>query len=208
MSVGSLGLCCRTHPEPDRTPAVPPSPVKRGWPRALVRLVLLPVLAGFAACSDSQDEAGAPRIAGGLPEQGRALIQSYGCGTCHTIEGVRGARGRVGPELSDYRQQHLLAGFLPNTPGNLIAWLVDPVALNPRTGMPSQGVTEAEARHIASYLYSLGEDEVVYPPDPPLPLRGGETTLDLPEPPQVPTDTQPRTRRIAPVPAMGSGSGS
>jgi mono/diheme cytochrome c family protein len=168
--------------------------------RALIPVAILTALAALCACSDPQEQSDASRIAGGEPEQGRALIQSYGCGTCHTISGVRGARGRVGPELKDYAQQHLLAGFLPNTPQNLIVWLVDPVALKPRTGMPAQGVTEIEARHIASYLYTLGDGDVrVYPPDPPLPLRkDGETSVDLPEPTLVPSETQPRTRRNVP----------
>ncbi|MBD2747525.1 c-type cytochrome [Microvirga sp. BT688] len=139
---------------------------------------------------------------GGEPEQGHALIRAYGCGTCHTIEDVRGARGKVGPRLENYAQQHLLAGFLPNTPPNLIAWLMDPVALKPTTGMPAQGVTEAQARHMAAYLYSLGRDDRrVYPPDPPLPLRPeNEAAADIPNPPSVPSGTDVRTRRIVPKP--------
>jgi cytochrome c2 len=166
----------------------------------LIRIAILAALAGLAACSDSQEQSAASKIEGGEPEQGHALIQSYGCGTCHAISGVRGARGRVGPELKNYAQQHLLAGFLPNTPQNLIAWLVDPVALKPQTGMPSQGVTEAEARHIASYLYTLGDGKArVYPPDPPLPIRGKEdTAVEFPEASRDPSETEPRTRRIIP----------
>ena len=121
-----------------------------------------------------------------------------------------GRRGQVGPRLEGYAQQHLLAGFLPNTPSNLIAWLMDPVALKPQTGMPSQGVTEAEARHIAAYLYTLGDGGVrVYPPDPPLPLRGdNEVAADLPQPVSPPSETAPRTRRIVPnlPPTALSGS--
>ncbi|MBA1156407.1 c-type cytochrome [Microvirga mediterraneensis] len=168
--------------------------------KALLRIAIVPALAGLPACGDQQDHAAALTIVGADPGRGRALIQAYGCGTCHTIGGVRGARGKVGPELRDYAQQHLLAGFLPNTPQNLIAWLVDPVALKPQTGMPAQGLTEAEARHVASYLYTLGAGEnPVYPPDPPLPLRGhGETTADLPKPAPRPSETEPRTRRIVP----------
>ncbi|MEE1610058.1 c-type cytochrome [Microvirga sp. CF3016] len=172
---------------------------------ALTCLSIVPVLAALVACSEPKSESASVAMSGGEPEQGRALIQSYGCGTCHTISGVRGARGRVGPELRDYAQQHLLAGFLPNTPQNLIAWLVDPVALKPRTGMPAQGVTAAQARHMASYLYTLGDgDGPVYPPDPPLPLRGQETTtVDLPQPARDPSETQPRTRRIVPNQRVG-----
>lgn len=166
-------------------------------------LALMPiVLTGLAACSDTQDQSARLAIAGGEPEQGHALIQAYGCGTCHTIENVRGARGKVGPRLEEYAQQHLLAGFLPNTPQNLIAWLMDPVALKPTTGMPAQGLTEAEARHIASYLYSLGRDGMrVHPPDPPLPLRGGdEVAADIPDAPVVPSENDVRTRRLVPNP--------
>lgn len=168
--------------------------------RPLLMTLMPIILTGLAACGDTQDPSSRLTIAGGEPEQGHALIQAYGCGTCHTIEDVRGARGKVGPRLENYAQQHLLAGFLPNTPRNLIAWLMDPPALKPTTGMPAQGVTEAEARHIAAYLYSLGrEDMRVYPPDPPLTLRPeDEVAADIPNPPAVPSETDVRTRRIVP----------
>lgn len=163
-------------------------------------LLLTLMVIVLAACSDTQDTSSRLAIAGGEPEQGHALIQAYGCGTCHMIQDVRGARGKVGPRLENYAQQHLLAGFLPNTPQNLIAWLMDPVALKPTTGMPAQGVTDVEARHMASYLYSLGREGMqVYPPDPPLPLRDGdEVAVDIPNPPAVPSETDVRTRRIVP----------
>jgi len=167
---------------------------------------MLIVTAGLAGCGDTQDQSSRLRIVGGEPKQGHALIQTYGCGTCHTIEDVRGARGKVGPRLENYAQQHLLAGFLPNTPSNLIAWLMDPVALKPSTGMPAQGVTEAEARHIAAYLYSLGREGMrTYPPDPPLPLRdNGSVAADIPTSPANPSETDVRTRRIVPTPHKGA----
>jgi cytochrome c2 len=158
-------------------------------------------IGGLTACGDPPDEALTRAIAGADPEKGRSLIHDYGCGTCHMIEGVRGARGKVGPTLADYARQHLLAGFLPNTPRYLVAWLVDPVALSPRTGMPAQGLSETEARHIASYLYSLGAKPHVYPPDPPLPLDTQDhlaTGLDIPVASR--TDTTPRTHRRVPQP--------
>jgi cytochrome c2 len=176
---------------------------------ALTLLLVVAALAGLAACGDAQEQASILDIAGGDPEQGRSLIHSYGCGTCHTIGGVRGARGKVGPQLEDYAQQQLLAGFLPNTPRHLIAWLIDPVALKPETGMPAQGLTEAEAQHIAAYLYTLGDDKVrVYPPDPPLPLhREDETAIDLPNPSTKPSETDPRTLRIVPSQRTGPNLG-
>ena len=44
---------------------------------------------------------------------------------------------------------------LPNRPDVLVAFLQDPPALVPRTGMPNVGLTLEQARHIAAYLYTL-----------------------------------------------------
>jgi cytochrome c2 len=168
-------------------------------PRRLIFILPLLATAGLAACGDAPEHAFVRKIAGGDPEQGQRLIHAFGCGTCHTIEGVRGARGKVGPELDDFAEQHLLAGILPNTPPYLIAWLMDPVALSPRTGMPAQGVTEDEARDIAAYLYTLGDPTQIYPSGPPLPLRGQEGVVTrLDEPVATRADTTPRTRRMVP----------
>lgn len=158
-------------------------------------------IAGLGACGDEATTM-TRIIEHGDPDRGKSLITSYGCGTCHVIQGVRGTRGKVGPILENYAQQHLLAGFLPNTSPYLIAWLMDPVALNPQTGMPAQGLTENDARHIAAYLYTLGDDNRVYPSEPPLPLRGRDDTMPrLNIPVGAGDDTAPRTFRIAPAKA-------
>jgi cytochrome c1 len=52
-------------------------------------------------------------------------------------------------------ERGLIAGQLPNRPGVLVAFLQDPPSLVPATGMPDVGLTIAEARHIAAYLYTL-----------------------------------------------------
>jgi len=136
--------------------------------------------ASLAGCGDDPGPPSHLRVAGAQPEQGRALIHAYGCGTCHTIDGVRGARGTVGPPLDDYAKRNLVAGILPNTPQALIAWLINPVALDPQTGMPAMGISEGEARHMAAYLYTLGASQaVVYPNDPPLKLRGRERPVPM-----------------------------
>lgn len=146
----------------------------------------LPLLAGAAllhGCGDAEVPAHL-RIAGGDPGRGQALIYGYGCGTCHRIEGIRGARGNVGPALERYAGRSLVAGIMPNVPANLIAWLSDPPAIEPRTGMPNLGISPEQARDIASYLYTLGAaGAAVYPPDPPLALQGRERpALDAPYP--------------------------
>jgi mono/diheme cytochrome c family protein len=169
-----------------------------------ISTLLLAVLTGLAACNESPRPPDRLLIAGADPKEGRKLIQVYGCGTCHVIDGIAGARGQVGPPLDDYAQRHLLAGILPNTPRYLVPWIVNPVALDPRTGMPSLGVREQEARHIASYLYTLGAAKAeVYPPDPPLALQVAgrpSPAMEALEHPMRISEFEPRTRRIAPVP--------
>lgn len=95
------------------------------------------------------------RVEGGDAAAGAALIQSYGCGACHTISGIPFARGEVGPPLRDFSAQVYIAGVLPNMPERLIAWLVDPQAIDPRTAMPNLGLDAAQARDIAAYLYTV-----------------------------------------------------
>lgn len=137
------------------------------FPRAAV-LACIGSLALLGACG------GAPppehlRIAGADPRRGAQAMQQYGCGSCHVIPGVPGARGLAGPPLADYSQRALLAGQLPNTPAMLVAWLRDPPALIPATGMPSLEVTEVDARDMAAYLYTLGAKSASAWP-PPIPL--------------------------------------
>jgi cytochrome c1 len=52
-------------------------------------------------------------------------------------------------------RQTYIAGQLPNTPDNLVKWIEDPPAIEPKTAMPKLGLSEAQARDIASYLYTL-----------------------------------------------------
>lgn len=87
------------------------------------------------------------------PIRGRALIERYGCGSCHVVPGIRSAVGEVGPRLDRLNRQTYIAGVLPNTPENMIVWIADPKTADPRTAMPDLGVTPEEARDIAAYLY-------------------------------------------------------
>jgi cytochrome c len=96
----------------------------------------------------------ARQLTGGDPRQGERLMQHYGCGTCHQIPGVPGARGTVGPALAGLGQRSYLAGKLDNTPENLVRWVVDPQQVVPGNAMPDMNVSDEEARHIAAYLYA------------------------------------------------------
>ena len=111
----------------------------------------------LSACSES-DLPGtrlAQIVPGGHPENGISLIHAYGCGTCHTIPGIQDARGLVGPPLYFFSKRTIIAGMLPNTPDNLLAWLENPQAVVPNNAMPSMGMGAQDAADIAAYLYKL-----------------------------------------------------
>ena len=117
-----------------------------------MKLALLLVL---GACRSESAPTSYRVATGGDPELGQAWIEHYGCAACHSIPGVRAPGGRVGPPLATFARRTYIAGQLPNTPENLIQWLIDPHAVEPRTAMPTMGLTEKEARDVAAYLYSL-----------------------------------------------------
>ena len=122
-------------------------------------------------------EAQAPTL--GSPEQGRALLSSKGCMSCHRMTGVPAvpalptaepldaavlARGqKMAPDLRWARDRM--------RPASLVAWIVDPAAVKADAAMPALGITEAEAADIAAYLTSaplepmaLGEIPELPPP--------------------------------------------
>ena len=134
-------------------------------PRACWRAAIAGVAftAGAAACT-SHGSSGtyaepASAIAStngfGDARQGRILMANYGCGACHNIPGVHGARGRVGPPLDDFSQRTYIAGELPNSAENLVRWIRSPQSVEPGTAMPALGVSEDDARSMAAYLYTL-----------------------------------------------------
>jgi cytochrome c len=125
----------------------------RGFIRRPPPWALALALLALGGCAS---EAGvAEVIPGADPGRGEALMRAYGCPSCHTIPGVLDARGMVGPPLTLWARRDFIAGALPNRPGNLIRWIMDPQAIEPGTVMPDLGVSETEARDIAAYLYTL-----------------------------------------------------
>jgi cytochrome c len=115
-----------------------------------IGLLLLVLLAGCRGEYASVEKS----VPDGNAEAGRTAIATYGCGSCHYIEGVRDANAYVGPPLMEYERRHYIAGNLPNTADNLIYWIQFPQLVEPGTAMPDLDVTETDARNIAAYLYS------------------------------------------------------
>jgi cytochrome c2 len=109
----------------------------------------------LSGCIGNEPMGGYQSAMSGNPANGKALIQTYGCGSCHVIPGIRTARGMVGPPLFYYSRRTIIAGELPNTPQNLVTWIKNPVAVEPGTAMPALGVSDSQAHDIAAYLYTL-----------------------------------------------------
>lgn len=107
----------------------------------------------LAGCAHAQSPEQAPQ--GASVERGKALLAQYQCGSCHAIPGVPAARGEQAQTLRAWGRRSYIAGMLPNRPEVLVRWITDPQALVPGTAMPSMGVSPADARAMAAYLFSL-----------------------------------------------------
>jgi len=117
--------------------------------------VFVCALFSLSSCQQAELERKAEAMTGGSPRRGVEAINRYGCATCHTIPGVPGATALVGPNLQQVASRMYLAGVLPNTPDNMVRWIQHPRDVDPLTAMPNLGVNDADARDIASYLYTL-----------------------------------------------------
>lgn len=130
--------------------------------REAMRLTLRPLALLLAAllttaCADSAEtrRRDAELLAGGSVPRGRELIKEIGCGSCHTIPGVTGATAKVGPSLDGIASRAYVGGVAENTPENLVQWIQNPPAMSPKTAMPNLGLSPAQAKDIAAYLYTL-----------------------------------------------------
>lgn len=94
-------------------------------------------------------------VPGGNPRAGAQDIESFRCGSCHMIPGIKDADGLVGPPLMLFARRTYVGGELPNTPPNLIRWIENPSAVEPGTAMPTLGLNPQQARDVAAYLYTL-----------------------------------------------------
>jgi len=155
---------CRRHSGREfgaRTKLILRSAAKGGGAmrRALSVCAMMVAAVLLAACGTKTQrvsEADAPALTGGgNPHRGQAAMRRYGCNACHTIPGVAGARGNVGPPLAGIGSRVYIAGVMSNTPANLVHWIENPPGVDSLTAMPNLGVTERDARDIAAYLYSL-----------------------------------------------------
>lgn len=123
------------------------------WLFGVLALVL--VVTGCGIMSGSEDA----RVeeTGGNIERGEELVRANGCLVCHSVSGTSSVMNGYGPDLDGFANNRLIGGEIENTPENLIQFLQSPQSVVPGTAMPTIGLTEEEARDIASWLYSLDD---------------------------------------------------
>lgn len=123
--------------------------------RGLLTVACVALALGAAWGCDDTTEKQAIAMTGGDPHRGKDAINYYGCASCHTIPGIRGADGLVGPPLNRIASRGYIGGVLRNTPANMLRWLQNPPAVDDKTAMPNLHMTDADVRDVACYLYTL-----------------------------------------------------
>jgi mono/diheme cytochrome c family protein len=126
------------------------------WPifGAIALVVASATTVAMTWTAQQQSESTARAMAGGDLARAPDIIRRYGCAGCHTIPGIPGGDGQVGGPLADIKHRVYVGGVVRNSPDNLVRWIVSPQTFSPRSAMPATGISEAEARDVATYLYS------------------------------------------------------
>lgn len=123
--------------------------------RAATALAVVTLAASLSLACHGETVEAAYAIDDRAAQAGRDVIRDSGCGACHTIPGVPGAAGLVGPPLTAFGRRGYIAGRVSNNRSNLVRWLIDPRTVDPMTVMPRVGLSDQQARQAAAYLYTL-----------------------------------------------------
>jgi cytochrome c oxidase subunit 2 len=118
-----------------------------------------PPPAPAAAAKDAKPggSSGGGSVAGDA-NAGRTLFTAKGCIACHVAQGVQGATGTIGPNLSgigDSAKRPKLADGATNTPEHVREWIKDPQKLKPGTMMPNLQLSDREADDLIALLMTL-----------------------------------------------------
>ncbi|MFP3546999.1 cytochrome C [Rhizobium sp. SIMBA_035] len=128
-------------------------PLKVGVLMLITTLGLAAGITTYQTRDRNQKTELASLLARGDPALAPDIFRRYGCTGCHTIPGIPGADGKVGGPLVDMRERVYIAGVANNDAQALVHWIVSPSAFDAKTAMPDTGISEAEARDLAAYLY-------------------------------------------------------
>ncbi len=88
-------------------------------------------------------------------EHGEQAFLNYACVFCHQIRGTTAAADN-GPDLTHFgSRRSLAAGTLPNTPGNLAGWILNPQSIKPGNHMATISIKPGDLQPLMQYLESL-----------------------------------------------------
>jgi cytochrome c oxidase subunit II len=86
---------------------------------------------------------------------GREVFLAHACVMCHTIRGTDAA-SHVGPDLTHIAgRREIAAGSLPNVPGALAGWILDPQSIKPGNHMAVNVLDGNDLNDLVTYLGSL-----------------------------------------------------
>jgi cytochrome c oxidase subunit II len=87
--------------------------------------------------------------------RGQQVFLGSACVYCHTVSGTN-ASGVLGPDLSDMAvRREIGAGTLPNSPGNLAAWIIDSQTIKPGNRMPPMPMAGPDLQALLAYMQTL-----------------------------------------------------
>jgi cytochrome c oxidase subunit 2 len=96
-----------------------------------------------------------PQPATAAAQRGAQIFRTAGCVQCHAIRGTQ-ASGNAGPDLTHLGSRGTIgAAMLPNTRGNLAAWIADPQAIKPGIKMPRTFLAADDLQALVTYLEGL-----------------------------------------------------
>ena len=90
-----------------------------------------------------------------VAQKGREVFLTAPCPICHTVRGTP-ASGMTAPDLTHLASRSTIAaGTIPNNPGHLAGWIVDPQGIKPGNNMPPQLLGGDRLQPLLAYLGSL-----------------------------------------------------
>jgi cytochrome c oxidase subunit 2 len=90
-----------------------------------------------------------------IAQRGLEVFETGPCALCHSIKGTQ-ASGQVAPDLTHFASRiTIAAGTLPNTPGHLAGWIVDPQHIKPGAAMPANSLSAEDLQALLAYLGGL-----------------------------------------------------
>jgi cytochrome c oxidase subunit 2 len=88
-------------------------------------------------------------------KRGQTVFLTHACVMCHTIRGTTAA-ANMGPDLTHVgSRMNLAAETIPNNPGFLAGWIVDPQNIKPGNHMAPNALSGQDLQALITYLESL-----------------------------------------------------